>query len=354
MERHKEKTFCYAYPALKAVGAAVFSVVVCTSCNSPVNISASDSKAGQSVQAESQGSEHGSEQNDLTVIQAGDVCVGKKFFNANGALMDGVKDCTPTDPEIPDPSTIRAGKTVSGVLGTFRPFCGIESVPCGGVEVVETDLNIWRDVTPTGCQFGDECVMYSKVSRLEWSGIPYPLTVSITSGSSLVTVTSGTTAQLRPGMHVMGGVPGNTTIVSVDSETNFTISSPAAANSISGADSGRWPTNTMIFNRMSWSNALAYCANLTWDGKSDWRLPSGPELHEAVAEGIYTSNINNDWIKSNVADSRYNLMNNWFWSATERSASAARWVELHTGTSRADYYDDKTAWLYVICVRDGQ
>jgi hypothetical protein len=197
-------------------------------------------------------------------------------------------------------------------------------------------------------------VMYSKVSRLEWAGIPYPLTVSITSGSSLVTVTGGTTAQLRPGMYVMGGAPGGATIVSVDSDTTFTISSPATASSIPAPDGGRWPDNTMMFHRVSWDNANAYCSNLTWNGRSDWRLPSAPELHEAVAEGIYTANINNDWIKSNVADSRFNLMNNWFWSATTRGASAARWVELHTGTSRSEYYDDMGNSFSVICVRDGQ
>lgn len=59
-------------------------------------------------------------------------------------------------------------------------------------------------------------------------------------------------------------------------QPSFELSS-TSTTVIDGARNLEWETGTST-SAMSWSAALSYCENRTYDGKSDWRLPSVKEL----------------------------------------------------------------------------
>ncbi len=96
--------------------------------------------------------------------------------------------------------------------------------------------------------------------------------------------------------------------------------------------------------RMNWEKAERECANLSYNGQSDWRLPSREELQAAYRTQI-SSHGREGWIdKSNF------LGRIGFWSGSEHSASTSlAWaVSLADGES---YYPYKVFANHVVCVR---
>ncbi len=92
-----------------------------------------------------------------------------------------------------------------------------------------------------------------------------------------------------------------------------------------------------------WDGAKSYCANLTLDGYSDWRLPTIKEL-QSIVDRKRTPAIKTGF--SNTAIS-------WYWSASPnvRNGSNAWIVSFDDGYT---YYSTKTDAYYVRCVRGRQ
>ncbi|MBI5186745.1 MAG: DUF1566 domain-containing protein [Nitrospinae bacterium] len=96
---------------------------------------------------------------------------------------------------------------------------------------------------------------------------------------------------------------------------------------------------------MAWKSAISYCEGLGLAGKFDWRLPDKKEL---------VSIVNYD--KNNPAiDTVYfpNVNSSNYWSSTTyaSSTSLAWHVYFRNGNT---YYNDKSLYFHVRCVRGGQ
>ena len=92
-----------------------------------------------------------------------------------------------------------------------------------------------------------------------------------------------------------------------------------------------------------WDGAKSYCANLTLDGYSDWRLPTIKEL-QSIVDRKRTPAIKTGF--SNTASS-------WYWSASPYvyNGSYAWVVSFYNGYT---YDSTKTVTYYVRCVRGRQ
>ena len=101
----------------------------------------------------------------------------------------------------------------------------------------------------------------------------------------------------------------------------------------------------IISSRMSWSEAIDYCENLSVDAYGDWRLPNMVEL---------TSIVDDTRIFPNIDTSIFNnTMSHRYWSSTTYAGhSENAW---YVGFAYADqYYQNKNNSYYVRCVRNGQ
>ena len=94
----------------------------------------------------------------------------------------------------------------------------------------------------------------------------------------------------------------------------------------------------------TWTEAIAYCENLTLGNHTDWRLPNENELYSL-----------SDMSKRNPAiDSIFkNVKSNYYWSSTTYAgfASFAWFVYFNDGRQ---YTISKSNSYYVRCVRAGQ
>jgi len=90
-----------------------------------------------------------------------------------------------------------------------------------------------------------------------------------------------------------------------------------------------------------WTDAIAYCEDLTLGGHSDWRLPNKKELLSIVDYGKYNPSI--DTVFTHTAS-------NYYWSSTTRAyyTDLAWIVYFHFGST---YYYPKSDDRYVRCVR---
>ena len=107
----------------------------------------------------------------------------------------------------------------------------------------------------------------------------------------------------------------------------------------------QWQDDTDAKNiTKTWTEAIAYCENLSLGGYDDWRLPNINELKSIV-----------DRSKSNpaIVDGFANFSSNYYWSSTTQvgDESDAWYVRFGRG---GVYSDGKNGNYYVRCVRAGQ
>ena len=92
-----------------------------------------------------------------------------------------------------------------------------------------------------------------------------------------------------------------------------------------------------------WTTALSYCDNLTYNFKTDWRLPSQKELMEAYNHGLMSTDNSTNWITSANFQQSY-------WSASSSSTPISNAWNVSLGNGFTSY-STKYATYRVICVR---
>lgn len=103
-------------------------------------------------------------------------------------------------------------------------------------------------------------------------------------------------------------------------------------------------------DNMTWVNALAACENLTYAGKSDWRLPNIRELTSLVLYDAATAPLISTAFFPNTANIVY-------WSSTNSAAALdfnrAQTVNFSNGQTNAGVAGLKTNSHFIRCVRTG-
>jgi hypothetical protein len=94
---------------------------------------------------------------------------------------------------------------------------------------------------------------------------------------------------------------------------------------------------------MPWGSAVTYCDGLTFDGKSDWRLPTQKELLSAYVHGIRSA-ANADWIP--LTTFAYS-----FWSSSTHSTFYQQAWAILFAVGSAGSWDKSFVAHYVSCVR---
>ncbi len=97
---------------------------------------------------------------------------------------------------------------------------------------------------------------------------------------------------------------------------------------------------------MNWESALSYCENLTFAGKSDWRLPNIKELFSIVDVNSINPSLNKQ-IFSTVGPDK-------FWSSTTMANGTEKSWYLDMKNGIATYEVKTNQTLKVLCVRSGQ
>ena len=92
-----------------------------------------------------------------------------------------------------------------------------------------------------------------------------------------------------------------------------------------------------------WTTALSFCDSLSYNGKTDWRLPSQKELMEAYNHGLMSTANSTNWITSANFQQYY-----WSASANSNAISNAWNVNLGYGYPNTNL---KSNAYRVICVR---
>ena len=92
-----------------------------------------------------------------------------------------------------------------------------------------------------------------------------------------------------------------------------------------------------------WTTALSFCDSLSYNGKTDWRLPSQKELMEAYNHGLMSTANSTNWITSANFQQYY-----WSASSTSTDLPNAWNVLLGNGNAASSF---KYNAYRVICVR---
>ena len=92
--------------------------------------------------------------------------------------------------------------------------------------------------------------------------------------------------------------------------------------------SGRtWARNANIDGTKYWTNAIAYCSNLTYATHSDWRLPNTEEFSRYVANGGATNGLLDAYPSANdpalpTGHPFTNVQSSTYWSSDENAFDA--------------------------------
>jgi uncharacterized caspase-like protein len=129
---------------------------------------------------------------------------------------------------------------------------------------------------------------------------------------------------------------------SVVSQTPRTTSS---VNSVTVE--GKMYQNQPFNKEYTWQEAKEYCENLTLDGYSDWKLPSRNKLRKLTSDsGI--DNIDGETYYINKAFIKNILVNNWFWTTSEKGSSSAWGLYFQGGL---DFWYNKSSSGLALCMR---
>ena len=99
-------------------------------------------------------------------------------------------------------------------------------------------------------------------------------------------------------------------------------------------DSGRtWTRDANIGGVMNWTNAIAYCSNLTNATYSDWRLPSRAEFSRVIAtNGLLDADPSANEPALPLGHPFINVQLNFYWSSTLTGFPDRAWAVGEDGT----------------------
>jgi len=97
--------------------------------------------------------------------------------------------------------------------------------------------------------------------------------------------------------------------------------------------------------KMTWNDAMEYAKSLSLNGKSDWRVPTAPELETLLDRGILYDRLRP--IMRKEVPFRDTLS---YWSSTTFAPNTySAWIVMFDGAYVLSYY--KSNSYYVRCVR---
>ncbi len=111
---------------------------------------------------------------------------------------------------------------------------------------------------------------------------------------------------------------------------------------VTSSDGLVWQANKIVDAKKTWKEALAYCKNLVYAGKNDWRLPTVHELFTLVDYAKFNPAINfSNFDQPNDAS---------FWTSTTyvKDVSKAVFIAFYEGHV---LNEDKGSYNFVRCVR---
>ncbi|MDQ7022086.1 MAG: DUF1566 domain-containing protein [Candidatus Gracilibacteria bacterium] len=124
----------------------------------------------------------------------------------------------------------------------------------------------------------------------------------------------------------------------ISPQIRFTVNGDTVLDSVTNLE---WQKDGSTDGTKTWTNAKAYCADLTLGGKTDWRLPNVKELRSIVDFDKITPSINSVFT---------NTASNYYWSSTTTTYSTSNAWHVHFDIGYSTSYD-KTNTIYVRCTR---
>lgn len=102
---------------------------------------------------------------------------------------------------------------------------------------------------------------------------------------------------------------------------------------------------------MPWNEANnTWAANLTFQGNSDWRLPTVSEMEHLRNDELGGSSNNNLFYSHNSNFNLFsNLNNSWYWTSTEAPNDATKAILFQLGDDR-QFLEPKTSGYYAMAV----
>lgn len=109
-------------------------------------------------------------------------------------------------------------------------------------------------------------------------------------------------------------------------------------------------------NKMNWNNAMQHCSNLTFNGFSDWRLPTLFELKNVVDKKMTVVEIKDGTRMSRrkMKEGFQNIDLATFWTGSESSGYKDKAWIVYAGYSGVDNIQPKLYNNDVMCVRDSK
>ena len=243
---------------------------------------------------------------------------------ANGVSIFGTTG-TSTGGAAPDPGDLRAGVTVGSVTGKLKYNCrntvnsslynydgAVGSIGTSGV-TSGTALDIWDTIDDYNNNL---------------AGLPPSL------------VTGWSTDTQCGGVEVTAG---DTNVWRDVTTTNGTIAStcagtPAGCSYKDKISSLEWSAQAAATK--TWPAALSYCDALTYNFKSDWRLPTQKELMSGYEHGILS-----------VPATNFLTATNNFWSSSTNSLNANFAWDVYVANGQTTTNGLKNSSYTVVCVR---
>lgn len=319
-------------------------------------------------------------------ITAGNIANGVSIFGENGSLSGGAA---------PNAWDLRAGVVVGSTTGLLKTDCRNGATPAtydmAGYPQAATANSGTDTITIMGHGYADNDTVRYYDDGTSIAGLSYSITyfvrnstantfqVSLTSGGVFINLTSNgsnvffyrqgagatdvwdslddfngaaTSIPTYPGWSAENLCLGLTTTASDpevwldvtttgDGVTLSNCTTDAIHCSIKDKIAGNEWHKADTTDR-NWTTALSYCDSLTYNGKTDWRLPTQKELMAAYNHGI-TSTVGGNWMT--IGQMRLN-----YWSASSQAdfINNAWFVEVGYGHTNSSARDSN---YRVICVR---
>ena len=252
-------------------------------------------------------------------ITAANIANGVSVFGLTGTLTGG---STP-----PNAWDVRVGTVINGVTGKLKVNCrnrvrsalynydgAVGSIPNTGVATGSTNYDYWDTIE----DYNDGATGLPTSVVTGWTNNDCGGKETVLDDANVwkdITTTNGTTA----------------------SNCATTTANCTMKDKITGLHWSKLQTSS------SWSGAIKACDALSFNGQTDWRLPTQKELMEAYTHGVRSAATTN-WM------TEANMSANYFWSGSSVSDNTSSAWYVHLAGDRSDNNGKGTSYQ-VVCVR---